>query len=85
MPLSDQVAAVSCGIHRRRRRCSISTTPRISTAETDANFVLTGAGGIVEIQATAEGEPFVEAQFSTLLGARAQRRRASSSRCSARR
>jgi ribonuclease PH len=39
-----------------------------SAAETDANFVLTGKGGIVEVQGTAEGEPFSEAQFIELLG-----------------
>jgi len=38
-----------------------------STAETDANFVLTGGGGIVEIQATAEGAPFDEAGFTRML------------------
>ena len=38
-----------------------------SSAETDANFVLTGEGGIVEIQATAEHEPFVDAHFAALL------------------
>ncbi len=54
--------------HRqRRRRCSTSTTPRIPTAEADANFVLTGAGGIVEIQATAEQKPFAEDRFLALL------------------
>ena len=37
-------------------------------AGTDANFVMTGKGGIVEIQGTAEGEPFTEAEFGTLLG-----------------
>ena len=59
-PLRDQVAAVSCGICARARRCSTSTMPRISKAEADANFVLTGSGGIVEVQGTAEGEPFSE-------------------------
>ena len=39
-----------------------------SSAETDANFVMTGSGGIVEIQGTAEGKPFSEAEFLTLLG-----------------
>jgi ribonuclease PH len=39
-----------------------------STAETDANFVLTGAGGLVEIQGTAEGAPFNDEQFAKLLG-----------------
>ena len=38
-----------------------------STAETDANFVLTGAGGLVEIQGTAEGAPFSEDQLGQLL------------------
>ncbi len=38
-----------------------------STAMTDANFVLTGTGGIVEIQATAEGAPFDEAAFTRML------------------
>jgi ribonuclease PH len=38
-----------------------------SAAETDANFVMTGSGGIVEIQGTAEGAPFTEAEFGALL------------------
>ena len=41
--------------------------PEDSAAETDANFVLTGSGGLVEIQGTAEGAPFSEAQFTELL------------------
>ena len=40
---------------------------RISQADTDANFVLTGSGDIVEVQATAEKIPFSETQFSALL------------------
>jgi ribonuclease PH len=39
-----------------------------STAQADANFVLTGAGGIVEIQGTAERAPFTDGQFLELLG-----------------
>jgi len=39
-----------------------------STAGTDANFVMTGSGGIIEIQGTAEGEPFSEATLHELLG-----------------
>ena len=39
-----------------------------STADADANFVLTAAGGIVEVQATAEGDPFSEAQLIAMLG-----------------
>ena len=38
-----------------------------SVAETDANFVITGTGGLVEVQGTAEGKPFSEAQFLDLL------------------
>ena len=41
--------------------------PRISTAETDANFVITGAGGLVEVQGSAEGAPFSEAQLMEML------------------
>ena len=47
-----------------------------STAETDANFVMTGSGGLVEVQGTAEGAPFSEAQLLSLLGAGARRHRA---------
>ena len=43
---------------------------RIPAAQADANFVLTGAGGIVEIQGTAETEPFREDEFVALLGPR---------------
>ena len=62
----DHVAAISCGIVAARR-CSTSTMSRIPQAGTDANFVMTGAGGIVEIQGTAEGAPFSEADFLALL------------------
>ena len=41
--------------------------PRTSRPTTDANFVMTGSGGIVEIQGTAEGAPFSEAEFATLM------------------
>jgi ribonuclease PH len=67
LPLTDSVAAISCGI------CAGSAVLDLdyaedSSAETDANFVLTGKGGIVEIQATAEGAPFDEAKFAEMLG-----------------
>ncbi len=65
--LVDHVAAVSCGI--------VGGTPVLdldysedSQAGTDANFVMTGSGGIVEVQGTAEGAPFSEADFLALLG-----------------
>ena len=67
IPLIDAVAAVSCGIHEATPVLDLDYAED-SNAETDANFVLTGKGGIVEIQATAEHEPFVDAQFSALLG-----------------
>ncbi len=67
LPLTDAVAAVSCGIHEATPVLDLDYAED-SNAETDANFVLTGKGGIVEIQATAEHEPFVDAQFSALLG-----------------
>jgi len=64
-PILDQVAAVSCGI--------FSGTPVLdldyeedSSAEADANFVLTGTGDIVEIQATGEKRGFSQAEFEAL-------------------
>ena len=42
--------------------------PEDSSAETDANFVMTGSGGLVEVQGTAEGKPFSEAELLSLLG-----------------
>ena len=61
--LRDHIAAVSCGV------CSGTAVLDLDYAEadTDANFVLTGGGQIVEIQATAEKDPFSEDQFLTLL------------------
>jgi ribonuclease PH len=64
--LRDHVAAVSCGLYDGAAVLDLDY-PEDSDAETDANFVLTGSGGIVEIQGTAEGEPFSEAQFAELL------------------
>ena len=67
IPLVDQVAAVSCGIHQGAAVLDLDYAED-STAEADANFVFTGKGGIVEIQGTAEGAPFTEAQFGQLIG-----------------
>jgi ribonuclease PH len=64
--LKDQVAAVSCGIVKGEAMLDLDYDED-STAETDANFVLTGAGGLVEIQGTAEGAPFTEDQLGQLL------------------
>ncbi|MDB5592390.1 ribonuclease PH [Enterovirga sp.] len=65
-PLRDHVAAVSCGIHEGRAVLDLDYAED-SAAETDSNFVITGGGGIVEIQGTAEGKPFSEAEFIGLL------------------
>ena len=64
--LKDQVAAISCGIYRGKPVLDLDYAED-SAAQTDANFVMTGKGGIVEIQGTAEGEPFTEAQLQELL------------------
>jgi ribonuclease PH len=64
--IKDQVAAVSCGIWRGMPLLDLDYAED-STAETDANFVLTGSGGLVEVQGTAEGAPFSELQFGDLL------------------
>jgi ribonuclease PH len=65
-PMKDHVAAVSCGIHGGEAVLDLDYAED-STAGTDANFVLTGAGGIVEVQGTAEGEPFSQDDFLNLL------------------
>ena len=64
-PIRDHVAAISCGV--------VQDTPVLdldyeedSSAEADANFVLTGAGDIVEIQATGEKRGFTVAEFEQL-------------------
>ncbi len=65
-PLIDHIAAVSCGIYRSVPVCDLDYAED-SEADTDANFVMTGAGKIVEIQGTAEHEPFTEEEFSQLM------------------
>jgi len=65
--LKDHVAAVSCGIFKGEAVADLDYDED-SAAETDANFVMTGSGGIVEVQGTAEGEPFSRAQFDALFG-----------------
>jgi ribonuclease PH len=64
--LRDHVAAISCGIHEGQPVIDLDYLED-SGAGTDANFVMTGKGGIVEIQGTAEGEPFSEEEFSALM------------------
>ena len=66
VPLIGQVAAVSCGISEGTAVLDLDYAED-SAAEADANFVLTGTGGLVEIQATAEKTSFSEAQFHELM------------------
>ena len=65
-PLIGQVAAISCGLFQGQAVLDLDYAED-SNAEADANFVLTGDGGIVEIQGTAEQKPFSEAQFLELM------------------
>tara|TARA_A100000171_G_C2127401_1_gene144431 strand:- start:1309 stop:2028 length:720 start_codon:yes stop_codon:yes gene_type:complete len=65
-PLLDQVAAVSCGLYKGAPVLDLDYEED-SQAEADANFVLTGRSGIVEIQATAEESAFGEADFTAML------------------
>ena len=65
VPLSDQVAAISCGVYKGYPVLDLDYSED-SSAEADCNFVLTGTGGIIEIQATAEKEPFSPNIFDEL-------------------
>jgi ribonuclease PH len=65
IPLTDQVAAVSCGLCKDAAVLDLDYQED-SSASADANFVLTGRGGVVEIQGTAEESPFTEDQFAQL-------------------
>ncbi|MFG1418787.1 ribonuclease PH [Xanthobacter sp. V0B-10] len=67
MPLKEHVAAVSCGIYEGTPVLDLDYAED-SVAETDANFVMTGSGGIVEIQGTAEKTPFSQDELLSLLG-----------------
>jgi ribonuclease PH len=66
VPLLDAVAAISCGLHQGAAVLDLDYAED-SACQADANFVLTGAGGIVEIQATAEQTAFQEPEFAELL------------------
>ena len=66
VPLMDSVAAVSCGVFGGEPVLDLDYSED-SAAETDANFVLTGAGNLIEVQATAEGAPFAEAELIRML------------------
>ena len=66
VPLNDSVAAISCGVCDGIAVLDLDYAED-SQAQTDANFVLTGGGGFVEIQATAEGSPFDDTRFGEML------------------
>jgi ribonuclease PH len=65
LPLTDTISAISCGIYKGTPVLDLDYDED-SNAETDANFVITGKGGIVEIQGTAEQAPFSEEEFQKL-------------------
>lgn len=65
-PLSDQVAAISCGIYQGVPVLDLDYEED-SAAETDANFILTASGGMVEIQGTAEKTPFSRDELNALM------------------
>ncbi|MFN3260113.1 MAG: ribonuclease PH [Pikeienuella sp.] len=65
-PVTEHIAAISCGVHEGFPVLDLDYLED-SAAGTDANFVLTGSGGIVEVQGSAEGSPFSEAQLLELL------------------
>jgi ribonuclease PH len=66
-PIRDHVAAVSCGVYRGTALLDLDYLED-SEADTDANFVLTGSGKFVEIQGTAEAEPFSTEELAELIG-----------------
>jgi ribonuclease PH len=66
-PMLDQVAAVSCGVFDGTPVLDLDYDED-SNAEADSNFVLTGNGDIVEIQATGEKRGFTRGEFETLFG-----------------
>src|SRR5438874_5052629 len=64
--LRDHVAAVSCGLYRGTPVLDLDYAED-SAADADANFVMTGSGGIVEVQGTAETVPFSQEGFDQLM------------------
>ncbi|WNZ56305.1 ribonuclease PH [Microbulbifer sp. ANSA003] len=66
-PLKNMVAAVSVGIYEGEPLLDLDY-PEDSSADTDMNLVMAEDGGMIEVQGTAEGEPFTEKQFAQMLG-----------------
>jgi ribonuclease PH len=67
LPLNESVAAISCGVVEGEAALDLDY-PEDSTAEVDMNVVMTGDGGLVEVQATAERTPLSRASLDELLG-----------------
>ena len=65
-PINEHIAAVSCGVHNDAVVLDLDYAED-SDAGTDANFVITGSGGLVELQGSAEGAPFSEDEFLDML------------------
>jgi ribonuclease PH len=66
-PIIDHIAAVSCGIYAGQPVLDLDY-PEDSEAGTDGNFIMTGAGQVVELQASAEGATFSRDEFNALYG-----------------
>jgi ribonuclease PH len=67
IPLTGQIAAVSCGLYNGVAVLDLDYAED-STAQVDTNFVLTAEGHFVEIQGTAEKDPFPQESFDAMLG-----------------
>ena len=65
-PITDHVAAISVGVFEGTPVLDLDY-PEDSRCDTDMNVVMTGAGGFVEVQGTAEGVPFSRDEMNTLL------------------
>ena len=65
-PITEHIAAISCGVHNGSVVLDLDYAED-SEAGTDANFVITGSGGLVELQGSAEGAPFSETEFLDML------------------
>jgi len=65
-PVRDHVAAISVGIYKGSPVLDLDY-PEDSNCDTDMNVIMTGKGGIVEVQGTAEGEPFTREQMNMLM------------------
>lgn len=66
IPMKHEVAAISCGVYKGQPVLDLDYDED-SSAETDANFVMTGAGHIIEVQGTAEEEPFSEEELLRMM------------------